>query len=210
MIFPKPVKVKICGITNLTDARAAVRIGADYLGFVFYPKSPRYILPQKAKLFIAKLPRRINKVGVFVNEEARTVKRIAGLCGLDVLQFHGNEGVSYCRKFPGYQIIKAFRIKDKIDLRRILKYYVDGYLLDTYCQGNFGGTGKNFDWELLRQAAGKIPFLFLSGGLNSNNVAAAIRKIHPFAVDVSSGIESRPGKKSPRLLKEFFAAIRNG
>lgn len=204
----RKVKVKICGITNLADALTAIREGADWLGFVFYKKSPRYISPDKAKAIIVKLPPAISKVGVFVNEKPATVKRIAGFCGLDVLQFHGGESPGYCRKFPGYKIIKAFRIKDSASLKEIEGYQVDGYLMDAFSDKGYGGMGKIFRWTILKKLPRKIFPLILSGGLNPGNVAAAIRKVRPFAVDLSSGVESRPGKKSLLLLKKFFTAVK--
>src|SRR3989338_6754106 len=132
MVSRRKVKIKICGITNLSDARDAVKSGADALGFVFFAKSPRYISPAKARGIIKRLPRRVNRVGVFVNEKPERVRRIARQSGLETLQFHGEETNSYCQKFPGYKIIKAFRIKDASSLKGIVGYRVDGYLMDTY------------------------------------------------------------------------------
>jgi phosphoribosylanthranilate isomerase len=204
------IKTKVCGITNKADAIEAIKSGADWLGFVFFKDSPRYISPAAARQIIKSLPASINKVGVFVNEKPATVKKIARMCGLDTLQFHGREAPAYCRKFAGYKIIKAFRIKDAASLKGIKDYRVDGYLMDTFSEGSYGGTGKNFQWALLQKLSGKIFPVILSGGLNPRNVAAAIKKVRPYAVDVSSGVESSPGKKSPLLLKKFFAAVRHG
>ena len=153
------VKVKICGITNLADAIFAQASGADALGFVFYPQSPRYLRPDDAKDIISRLNNKIIKVGVFVNPEAAEVKRIARLCQLDILQFHGDETPDFCRKFPSCPIIKAFRVKDKCSLSRLSDYGgVDYYLFDAFSQKGLGGTGRRFNWELLRR-----PDIFVGG-----------------------------------------------
>jgi phosphoribosylanthranilate isomerase len=207
MSFQRRVKIKICGITSAADALNAVKAGADALGFVFFRQSPRYVSPAKARGIIRKLPASVNKVGVFVNEKPEKVIRIARQCGLDTLQFHAEETAGYCRKFPGYKIIKAFRIKDASSLKEIKKYQVDGYLMDTFSEKSYGGTGKIFRWVLLQKLSGKIFPLILSGGLNPGNIARAIKKVKPYAVDVSSGVEISPGKKSPKLLKQLFKAI---
>jgi phosphoribosylanthranilate isomerase len=201
------LKVKICGITNLEDALKAVDLGADALGFIFYRKSPRYVTPRVAKLIINRLPSFINRIGVFVNERESEVKRIASYCGLDTLQFHGSESSSYCKKFKGYRIIKAFRINDKIDIENISKYKVDAYLLDTYKRGIPGGTGKVFNWDLLNKIRRFKRRIILSGGLNPENVKMAIRKVNPYAIDVSSSLEKRAGKKDHRLMELFFQSV---
>lgn len=201
------VKVKICGITNLKDALTAAKLGAAFLGLVFYKKSPRYVTPQKAKRIIARLPEDINCVGVFVNEKEVNVKKIAEYCGFKTLQFHGDESPEYCRKFKNFKIIKAFRIKDKDSLKNIGKFKVSAYLFDTFVDTKFGGTGKKFNWDLLKNISKIKKPVILSGGLNPDNIQQAIKKVSPFAVDVSSGVEVCPGKKSPKLLKELFKKI---
>lgn len=201
------VKVKICGITNLKDALSAVSLGADALGFIFYKKSPRYIKPEKAKNIISKIPAFINTIGVFVDEKESTVKKIASYCDLDVLQFHGDETSSYCKRFKGYRIIKAFRIKDKVDIKTISKYKVDAYLLDTYKIDTPGGTGKTFNWNLVKKIKGLRTAIILSGGLNHRNVKKAVKITSPYAVDASSGLERRVGRKDYKLLELFFHAI---
>jgi len=201
-------RVKICGITNLSDALAAQNSNADAIGFVFYPQSRRYIRPAQAKKIIACLDKSIKKVGVFVDAEMDGIKRIAGLCGLDMLQFHGRETPGFCRKFKGYKIIKAFRIKNKNSLRNISRYRsADYYLFDTFKKGLAGGTGEIFEWRLIKDADIDRPF-FLSGGLNLANVEAVIAHLHPAWVDVSSGVEIKPGKKSRRLIREFIQRVK--
>lgn len=202
------VKVKICGITNLEDAIASVITGCDALGFVFYRKSPRYINPHKAKKIIRLIPKNIVKIGVFVNSKENRIKRIARVCNLDMLQFHGSESPGFCRRFSGYKIIKAFRVKDKLNIQNISRYKTFAYLFDTFSKSKAGGTGKKFNWELLagKRDALKRP-VFLSGGLNFNNIGEAIKKIRPAWVDVSSSVELKPGKKSLRKLRKLISKV---
>ncbi len=202
------VKVKICGITNLEDARVSVAAGCDALGFLFYKKSPRYISVQKAKEIIKDIPKNIIKIGVFVNATEKNIKEVAKECGLDILQFHGNESPEFCKKFKRYKIIKVFRIKNKSSLRDVLKYKVFAYLFDTYSSSKLGGTGKKFTWELLDQLGDLKQSIFLSGGLNAKNVQAAIKAVHPQWVDASSSLESLPGKKDHKRVKSFIAAAK--
>ena len=168
------VRVKICGITNLEDAQVSTGSGCDAVGFVFYKKSPRYITPGKARDIIKQLSPHIIKFGVFVNAREKTIKRIARICGLNILQFHGNESLKFCSKFKDYKIIKAFRIKNKINPQKIIKYKTFAYLFDTFVGSKVGGTGKNFDWNLVRHIDGITCPVFLSGGLTANNVRKAI------------------------------------
>jgi len=198
------VRVKICGITNVRDALAAVKCGTWALGFVFYKKSPRYVSPTKVKAIIQHLPPFVTAVGIFVNEQERAVKRIAEFCGLNALQFHGDETPAYCQKFKGYKVIKAFRIKDKFKLKDILRYKTDAYLLDTFHGKFYGGSGQTFNWDIIKDHKKLSKPVILSGGLNPHNVAQAISKVNPYAVDVSSGVEQSPGKKNKKLMKEFF------
>ncbi len=202
------VKVKICGITNLKDAQEAIKAGADALGFVFYKKSPRYILPQKARAIIRQLPKQVIKAGVFVNTEEKTIKDIAKLCRLDILQFHGDESPEFCKKFKGYKVIKAFRVKDKINFKKILKYRTFACLFDAYIKSKIGGTGKKFNWRLLAHLDKIKRPVFLSGGLTAGNVKEAIRIINPAWVDVSSSLEIKPGQKDHKKIREFIKAVR--
>ncbi|MFH1621689.1 MAG: phosphoribosylanthranilate isomerase [Candidatus Omnitrophota bacterium] len=195
-------KVKICGITNIKDALQAVWSGADALGFVFFKKSKRYISPARAKSIIEILPPWVFKVGLFVNENIPCVKNIAKYCKLDFIQLHGDENQAYLKKIKGLRIIKAIRIKDKINLRNLDNLACELLLFDTYSK-DFGGTGKTFNWKLNKQIKKiKKPYM-ISGGLTPSNVKKAIKTFLPYGVDVSSGVENKIGKKDNRLVKEF-------
>ena len=198
------VKTKICGITNLDDALVATEAGCDALGFAFFKKSPRYILPEKAAEIIKQLPAHVIKIGVFVNARENFIKRVAKLCHLNMLQFHGTESAKFCGRFKNYKIIKAFRVKNKIRLEDILKYSPFAYLFDTYVKSKMGGTGKAFNWELIRHVDGLTRPVFLSGGLNAKNLRRAIETVHPDWVDASSSLEAAPGKKDHKKVREFI------
>jgi phosphoribosylanthranilate isomerase len=198
------VKVKICGITNLEDALASVVAGCDALGFAFFRKSPRYVSPKKVSSIAKQIPQGIIKIGVFVNAREETVKRIARMCRLDMLQFHGRESSEYCKKFKDYKVIKVFRVKDKLDVANILRYKTFAYLFDTYVRSRMGGTGKNFDWKLIRHLKGLKCPIFLSGGLTVDNVKKAVGIAKPSWVDVCSSIELIPGKKDHVKVKRFI------
>jgi len=203
------VKVKICGITNLEDAINAVESGCDGLGFMFYKKSPRYISPHKAKDIIRLLPPDTIRIGVFVNLHEKTIKRIAELCNLNILQFHGNESPEFCQRFFNYKIIKVFRVRNKIDLKQLIKYKTFAYLFDTFVKSKIGGTGKIFDWSVLTRELGGIKkTIFLSGGLNEKNVSQAIKAVKPEWVDASSSLEIKPGKKDYKKVKNFIKAAK--
>lgn len=201
-----PVKVKVCGTTRLKDALLAVACGADAIGFIFYRKSPRYVTAQTAKDICSKLPPFVHRVGVFVNETAETVNRIADRCGLDAVQLHGDESPAFCRKIR-HRVIKAVRVQDAGSLKGLSRYPVDGFLLDTYQEDQRGGTGEVFDWDLARRAKKYGPII-IAGGLNPRNVKAAIQKVQPYGVDVSSGVEKSPGIKDPKKVKAFLKAVR--
>ena len=194
-------RVKFCGITCVDDALAAVGFGADALGFVF-AESPRKIDPQRAREIIRRLPPFITTVGVFVDEPAELVQEMALLCRLDALQFHGHEPPEYCRCFDR-KIIKAFRMGERTVLQEIARYTdVDAFLLDSSAGG---GTGQRFNWDLARGISGRI---ILAGGLTPENVREAIARIRPYAIDVSTGVEKCPGRKDPRLMREFITSVR--
>ena len=203
------VKVKICGITNLEDALVSFFAGADALGFVFYKKSPRYIRPQKAANISRILPKKIKRVGVFVDEKVKTVKKIAKLCGLDMLQFQGKEEPEYCKKFEGCKVIKAFRISKKEDLEQISKYKTFAYLFDSFSNTQAGGTGTKFNWKILAPAARIDSSVFISGGLAACNVKEAIKLLKPSWVDVSSSLEIKPGKKDHKKIKKFIQTAKS-
>ncbi len=199
------VKVKICGNTNLDDARLAKDLGADFLGFIF-AKSKRQISTEQAAAILSALRPFENFVAVFANQSKEEVERIAGKLNLKWLQFHGDETSRYCDHFTkqGLQIIKTFRIKDKLSFKRIDEYNVSAYLFDTYSEGPLGGTGETFDWSLIDDKPYIRERLFLAGGLNLQNVEAAIRTVKPYAIDVASGVEKSPGVKDPSLLEKFI------
>jgi phosphoribosylanthranilate isomerase len=202
-------RVKICGITNLEDAQAAVAAGADALGFVFDPQSPRHIKRHAAANICHALPPFVMTVGVFVNELEYEIQSTLDDCLLGALQFHGEEPPGFCTKFAA-KSIKAIRMRDETTLHAAAEYDdVDALLLDTYTETVRGGTGRTFDWSLADQAKKIGPPLILSGGLNPENVAAAIRRVQPYAVDVSSGVERAPGLKDHAKLRRFIEACRN-
>jgi phosphoribosylanthranilate isomerase len=200
-------KVKICGITNLEDALFAAGCGADALGFVFFSESPRYIDPVKAGEIIDALPPFISTVGVFADADENSVKHAVNESGVGILQFHGSEGPEYCSSF-GMPYLKAFKIRGMESLDA-LKDYRDAaaFLLDTYSEKEMGGTGVAFNWDI---AVAAKPFgrIILAGGLTPENVAEAVRKVAPYAVDVSSGVEAAKGKKDPEAVRKFILAAR--
>jgi len=196
-------KIKICGITNLADAQLAVELGADALGFVFYHKSTRYIKVPDAANICNRLPPFVTKVGVFVDELEYEIEKALNDCLLTALQFHGEEPPGFCSKFAA-KSIKAISVRDEKSLHAAAEYDVDALLLDTYTENERGGTGKTFDWSLAVKAKEIGPPIILSGGLTTVNVQDAIRKVRPYAVDVSSGVEREPGKKDSEKLRRFI------
>jgi len=201
-------RIKICGITNKTDALGAASLGVDMLGFVFFKKSKRYVEPMTAADIINELPLSIARAGVFVDEKPDRVREIAADAPLDTLQFHGNETPEYCASFKGeYKTIKAFRLKTREDLKGINDYDVDFYLLDTHSENAAGGTGEAFDWKMLENFEFLRPVI-LSGGLTPGNVSRAIKEVAPYGVDVSSGVEKAAGKKDMDLMKKFVENVR--
>jgi phosphoribosylanthranilate isomerase len=201
------VKVKICGITSAADALAAVEAGADLLGFMFYASSPRNVSLRTAAEIVRQLPPFVVKVGVFVNADEDLVTRAIGDCGLNLLQFHGDEPPEYCAQF-GLMSMKAFRIRDVESLTALPAYPTEAWLLDAFVKGKPGGTGEKFNWDLALEAKKFGKPIFLAGGLTPGNVAAAVKKVQPYAVDVSSGVEASPGKKDPAKVKAFIQAAK--
>jgi len=201
-------KVKICGITTAEDASVAVRYGADALGFVFFAGSPRAVQDQDAARIIRELPAFVTTVGVFVDERADRVNEIALHCGLDVVQLHGSESPEYCEKIEK-RVVKAFRVRDWQSVDPVVNYRVSAILLDTYVKGAFGGTGRTFNWEIARKVGETHPVI-LSGGLSPDNVTDAVRSVSPYAVDVSSGVESTADKrrKDPEKIRVFMERLR--
>jgi phosphoribosylanthranilate isomerase len=200
-------RVKICGITNLADALAAIEAGADALGLNFYEGSSRHVSLKTAAEIASHLPPFVMRVGLFVNAPEEQVTRAIGECGLSLLQFHGDEPPEFCTQF-GLMSMKAFRIRDTESLKEIPKYQTDAYLLDAYSPDARGGTGEKFNWDLAVEAQKFGKPIFLAGGLTPENVAEAVRKVRPFGVDVSSGVESAPGKKDAAKVRAFIQAVR--
>jgi phosphoribosylanthranilate isomerase len=196
------VRVKICGITNLEDALAAVEAGADALGFVF-AESPRRVAPATARGIVAELPPYVTAVGVFVDAAVAEVREVVAEVGLAVAQLHGAEQPEVVATLAPTPCIKAFRVRRREDLAALSRYRVQGYLVDAFVPGRPGGTGVRFDWDLLEGFAAPGP-LILSGGLTPENVAEAVRRVRPYAVDVSSGVEAEAGRKDHALIRRFI------
>jgi phosphoribosylanthranilate isomerase len=203
-------KVKICGITNAKDAGVAVEAGADALGFICYRQSPRYVEPTVVKQIVASLPPLVTPVGVFVNEDLTTVRNTMDSCGLALAQLHGDESAAYCQEL-GRPVMKALRLKDRASFLALAEFQgragVRGFVLDAFSEKAYGGTGQVTDWGLAAEAA-KAATILLAGGLTPDNVAEAILAVRPYGVDVSSGVESVPGKKDHGKLRAFLQAVR--
>ncbi|MEW5905020.1 MAG: phosphoribosylanthranilate isomerase [Pseudomonadota bacterium] len=201
-------RTKICGITREQDLHVAVAAGADALGFVFYAKSPRNVSPQQAGQLLRALPPFVTSVGLFVDPEEDFVREVLAHVPLDVLQFHGDEPPAFCRQF-GRPYLKAIRVRVGVDLVECAARYQDaqGLLLDAYVEGVQGGTGESFDWALIPR---QLPLsVILSGGLHPGNVAAAVRQVRPYAVDVSSGVEASKGIKDAAKVAAFIEEVKN-
>ena len=201
------LKIKICGITRLKDARKAFELGTDFLGFIFYKPSPRNIIQSEAKKIIAILPTTVSKVAVFVNEDIEKVIKIAKQLKFDYVQLHGQESPAYINavKKKRIKVIKSFPLKIKTDIKKIMNCQADLVLVDNISDNLPGGSGEKFNWEI------KIPVavnnLVLSGGLNKGNITEGIKRFNPLVVDINSGVESKPGIKSERKLREIFKRV---
>ena len=203
------MKVKVCGITAYRDAAMALDLGADALGFNFYPGSPRFIRPDAARSIIRRLPPLTTTVAVFVNEEdTGRLERAARLAGVDCLQLHGEETPEYCRRLSHWKLIKALRIVPGTRPRALAKFRVSAFLLDARDPLRYGGTGRTLDWSALKSLRTSLPII-LAGGLSAGNVAEAMRALRPYAVDVCSGVEKAPGRKDPAKLASFMEEVRN-
>ena len=202
------VRVKICGITSIEDATAAVEAGADALGFMFYEPSPRYLTAERAGAIIRELPTHVAKVGVFVDADAQSIRNTADTAGLDTLQFHGDESPEFCSKFEQHTI-KAFRVKDEESLGQLPDYETDAWLLDSYVKGVPGGTGEKFNWNLAVEAKHLGKPILLAGGLTPENAAEAVSQVAPFGLDISSGVEISPGKKDAEKVTQLIANAKN-
>jgi len=205
-------KVKICGITNLEDALLSAKFGADALGFNFYEKSPRYILPEKAREIIEQIPVEVLKVGVFVNESLEKIAEIARVAKLDALQLHGEETPEFARELKAktnLEIIKAFRVSPEFKPEDVTRYEVDTVLLDAYSPKEHGGTGETFDWEIAKKVQEIFPKMYLAGGLSNDNIVNALQQLHPYAVDTCSCLEKEKGKKDRINLINFVAKVKH-
>jgi phosphoribosylanthranilate isomerase len=196
-----PVRIKICGITQYEDARIATNLGVDALGFIFYPKSPRYIAPAQAAEITRRLPPFISRVGVFVDEEMSMLLEISQFAGIDTIQLHGTESPTYCKKIP-YPVIKSFSIEPTSDLSLLEQYEVSGFLLDTWHAELRGGTGRTCNWTMAQRACMQYNTIILAGGLGPTNIEEALEKVNPFGVDINSGVEIKPGIKNPHKMRE--------
>ena len=199
--------VKICGITTRDDALHAVRCGADLLGFIQYPPSPRYVSPRKVRAIIQELPDGVRTVGVFVNESGERIRRVAEEAGFDVIQLHGDESTDVLYELTKYEVIKAIGLREPSDVIRAEEWSSVPLLVDTPCP-QFGGSGEVGDWSLARELA-TTRTIYLAGGLNPDNVAEAIRVVNPHGVDVSSGVELSKGIKDHAKVREFIANVRD-
>jgi len=200
-------RIKICGITNREDAVAAVEAGAHALGFMFFENSKRHVSFTRAAEIIHEVPPFVAKVGVFVDAAEDFVRKAIESTGIDTLQFHGAESPEYCAKFSPMKVIKAFRMRGRESLDACLRYRDHAWLLDSYVTGAEGGTGVAFDWNLAVDATRLTRLVILAGGLKPESVGEAVSKVHPYAVDVSSGVESSPGRKDHGKITAFIRAV---
>jgi len=199
-------RVKICGITSTEDAAMAVEAGADALGFVFVPGTPRCVHPEAAERIVGALPPFVTPVGVFVDQPLEDVLRIAARCNLQAVQLHGDEPEEYSRRIP-LRVIKALRVRNAESLRILPTYPAHAFLLDAFVEGQAGGTGISISWDLAVRAKVHAPII-LSGGLRPDTVGLAVLRVRPYGVDASSGVEVRPGRKDHQKVREFIAAVR--
>ena len=203
-----PIKVKICGITHYEDAKTAISLGVDALGFIFYPKSPRYIHPLQAREIIKRLPPFVSRVGVFVDDNAAAITTIARQTGIDTVQLHGSETPSICAELP-FTLIKAFSVGPDFDVSVLDNYPVNAYLLDTWSDTLKGGSGRTFDWSIAKSAAQYHHNIILAGGLGPTNIAEALETVQPYAVEFNSGVEIKPGIKNPRKMRDAVAVVKS-
>jgi phosphoribosylanthranilate isomerase len=213
------VKIKICGITNLDDARAAIEAGGDMLGFNFYRPSPRFIEPEVARQIVDCIkteyePSQVETVGIFVNESIENLLGALSIAGVDIVQLHGDESSDYCNQLKSHlsnqTIIKALRVSPNFEPGEAGNYQVDAIMLDAFHDRLRGGTGRVIDWNVARATRKLVSRLFLSGGLSPENVSEAIARVQPDAIDACSSLESAPGRKDVARMKEFVRAVRNG
>ena len=202
------VRVKICGITRFEDARIAVNLGVDALGFIFFKKSPRYINPADAAQIIRQLPPFISRVGVFVNEELPEILEISRIAGIDTLQLHGSESPDFCNQCP-LPVLKAFSVKPEMDFSVLDTYQTAGLLLDTWNGNMHGGSGKTFNWTIAKNICARFSNVVIAGGLGPSNVEEALNTVHPYGVDINSGVEILPGVKNPLKMRDVMKIIKS-
>ncbi len=200
-------RVKFCGLTREEDIARAVKLGVDALGFVFYAPSSRSVAPDHAAMLTSSVPAFVTRVGLFVNERPAIIQNIFERTRLNLIQYHGDETPEFCDAV-GLPFIKAFRVRPKIDIQTEMERYpnASGFLLDAYVKGQPGGTGERFDWGMIPQSNAPI---ILAGGLSPENAKDAIEQVAPWALDVSGGIETKPGRKDPDKMLRFMNACRN-
>ena len=201
------IPVKICGITSFKDAKIAVNYGASAIGLIFFQGSPRYVDPGKVKNWILDIPKNVKKVGVFVNEKIENIHSIVRGLNLDFIQLHGHESPDYCDQMIK-PVIKVFRVGDDFDSNVLKDYQVAAFLFDTYQKGRPGGTGENFNWDLIANLKTNAPII-LSGGLNAGNILDGIKAVNPSAVDINSGVEFTPGIKDEVKVENIFTKLKN-
>ncbi|MBF0448629.1 MAG: phosphoribosylanthranilate isomerase [Magnetococcales bacterium] len=199
------VRIKVCGLTNKADLKAAIAAGVHAIGLVFYPPSPRNVTLEQAETLSTEIPPFVTVTGLFVNASRLEIERTCRRCRLDLIQLHGDEPPAFCLDQPR-RVIKGIRVDSRADLLNLENYPVSGLLLDAKAKGLYGGSGQSFDWSLLASFASPAP-LILAGGLNPDNVTEAIRQVKPHAVDVSSGVESEPGVKDHKKIIRFIQAV---
>ncbi|MBN1758821.1 MAG: phosphoribosylanthranilate isomerase [Chitinispirillaceae bacterium] len=204
----QPIRIKICGITREEDALTAAYLGVDALGFIFAPKSPRYIEPEIAAKIIAALPPFVSRVGVFVDADEETVVRTARIAGLDTLQLHGSETPEFCSRMP-LPVVKALGLRPDFDYSLLEAYPVAGILLDSWDKGLQGGSGIAGDWNLARRITDRCRNVILAGGLGPSNVESAVEAVQPYGVDLNSGVEIMPGVKNPHKMRDAVRIIRH-
>lgn len=202
------VRIKICGITRFEDARVAANLGVDALGFNFFKKSPRYITPENAAQIIRQLPPFISRVGIFVDETLPVILETARIASLDTIQLHGSESPDFCNQIY-LPVLKVFSVKPDMDFGILDSYSTAGFLLDTWNGAMHGGSGKTFDWTVAKNICSRFNNVIIAGGLGSSNIEEAISTVHPFGVDINSGVEIMPGVKNPHKMRDVVRVIRN-
>ena len=202
------VRIKICGITRFEDARIAANLGVDALGFIFFKNSPRYISPEDAALITSQLPPFVSRVGVFVNETIETILDTARIAGLNAIQLHGSESPEFCHQIY-LPVLKAFSVKPDFDMSILSNYKTSGILLDTWNGAMHGGSGKTFDWTIAKNICSHFENVVIAGGLGPSNIEEALNTVHPYGIDINSGVEIMPGVKNPHKMRDAVRIVKN-